>query len=112
MKHRPQCHASHDALDWTYPACGFEPQRSDSLPAVAPESAIATSGFKSEAFAELASLEAVNFWFQAHNQLLLCALQRHFPKKRGYLEIGCGTGFVLECVAKAYPQAALAVAKY
>lgn len=112
MTRWPQCHASHDTLDWTYPACGFERQRIDGLPAFAPESAIASNGFKPEAFAELESLEAGNFWFQARNQLLLWALQRHFPKKRRYLEIGCGTGFVLEGVAKAYPQAALAVAKY
>lgn len=107
MKQCPQCYANHDTLDWVCSACDFVPPLIDGLPAFAPESAIATSGFKPEAFAELASLETENFWFQARNQLILWALGRHFPQIRRYLEIGCGTGFVLQGVAKAYPRAKL-----
>lgn len=108
MKRCIQCHASHVAPDWLCPACGFSPLRIDGLPAFAPESAIATSGFRPEAFAELAGLETGNFWFQARNQLLVWALQRHFPSMQSFLEIGCGTGFVMEGVAKAYPDARIA----
>ena len=32
-------------------------------------------------------------------------MRRHFPDVQRYLEIGCGTGFVLAGVAQAYPQA-------
>lgn len=36
---------------------------------------------------------------------MVWALYRHFPHLQRYLEIGCGTGFVLAGVANAYPQA-------
>ncbi len=74
---------------------------------MAPELATGGAGFKPEAFDELAALEAGNFWFRARNKLIVWALGRHFPRIRRYLEIGCGTGFVLAGVAQAYPQASL-----
>ncbi|MCK7578227.1 MAG: class I SAM-dependent methyltransferase [Chromatiales bacterium] len=61
--------------------------------------------FHADAFAELAALEAENFWFRARNRLIVWALHRHFPRMRRYLEIGSGTGYVLAGVADAYPQA-------
>lgn len=77
------------------------------FPALAPELASGGAGFKPEAFAELAALEADNFWFRARNRLIIWALRRHFPQMQRYMEIGCGTGFVLSGVAHAYPQARL-----
>jgi SAM-dependent methyltransferase len=74
---------------------------------MAPELATGGAGFKPEAFDELAALEAGNFWFRARNRLIVWALSRHFPQLSRYLEIGCGTGFVLAGVAQAYPQASL-----
>jgi len=74
---------------------------------MAPELATGGAGFKPEAFDELAALEAGNFWFRARNRLIFWALSHHFPQIRRYLEIGCGTGFVLAGVAQAYPQASL-----
>ncbi|MDD5389279.1 MAG: class I SAM-dependent methyltransferase [Gallionellaceae bacterium] len=52
-------------------------------------------------------MEASNFWFRARNRLIVWALRRHFPQMRRYLEIGCGTGYVLAGVAQAYPEASL-----
>lgn len=74
---------------------------------MAPELAHGGAGFQPEAFAELVALEAGNFWFRARNRLIIWALRRHFPQIKRYLEIGCGTGFVLSGVAQAYPQALL-----
>lgn len=74
---------------------------------MAPALAHGGAGFQPEAFAELAALEASNFWFRARNHLIVWALRRHFPQMRRYLEIGCGTGYVLAGVAQAYPQATL-----
>ncbi|WP_206120588.1 class I SAM-dependent methyltransferase [Stenotrophomonas sp. TD3] len=59
-------------------------------------------------FAELASLESGSFWFRARNQLLVWALRRHSPDLRSFLEIGCGTGFVLDGIAQAFPGARIA----
>jgi SAM-dependent methyltransferase len=61
------------------------------------------TGFKDEYFHELVRLEARNFWFRARNKLLLWALSRHFPDAGNFLEIGCGTGFVLSAVAMGRP---------
>ncbi|MDV6188729.1 class I SAM-dependent methyltransferase [Stenotrophomonas geniculata] len=59
-------------------------------------------------FAELASLESGSFWFRARNQLLVWALRRHSPDLRSFLEIGCGTGFVLDGIAQAFPGVRIA----
>jgi SAM-dependent methyltransferase len=64
-------------------------------------------GFRAEYFQGLAELEAGNFWFQARNKLIIWALRRFFPDLCRFLEIGCGTGFVLSGVAAAFPTAEL-----
>lgn len=107
MKRCPHCATAHDTVDWSCPSCGFSPSRVEGFPALAPDLAQGGAGFKPEAFAELAALEAGNFWFRARNRLVVWALRRHFPNMQRYLEIGCGTGYVLAGVAEAYPQARL-----
>ncbi|UHQ20008.1 class I SAM-dependent methyltransferase [Lysobacter sp. KIS68-7] len=64
-------------------------------------------GFRPEYFAELARTEANNFWFRARNDLIVDAIRRNFPGRRDFLEIGCGTGFVLSGIAQAFPDMAL-----
>ncbi|HEX3692607.1 MAG TPA: class I SAM-dependent methyltransferase [Solirubrobacteraceae bacterium] len=49
-------------------------------------------------------MEHGSFWFRARSRLIAWALQRYFPRARSLLEIGCGTGFVLESVHRAVPQ--------
>ena len=105
MKRCPRCETTYDAGDWVCPACGFAPSLVEGFPVLAPELAQGGAGFKPEAFAELADLDAGSFWFRARNRLIVWALLRYFPYMQRYLEIGCGTGYVLVGVAKAYPQA-------
>jgi trans-aconitate methyltransferase len=69
-------------------------------------------GFKEHYFQELAALEASNFWFRARNKLLLWAMCRYAPQLQNFLEIGCGTGFVLSAVARQFPAAQLAGSEY
>ena len=45
-----------------------------------------------------------NFWFRARNKLIIWALRRYFPNAATFLEIGCGTGFVLAGVRQAFPK--------
>jgi SAM-dependent methyltransferase len=68
----------------------------------------ASPSFQPRYFAELARLESRNFWFCARNRLIVWALGRHFANARSFLEIGCGTGFVLAGIATARPDLALA----
>lgn len=73
----------------------------------APNLAEESSGFNPSYFGELAPLEAKNFWFRARNRLVIWALKKYCPKFRSFLEIGCGTGYVLSGIAKAFPLARL-----
>jgi SAM-dependent methyltransferase len=67
----------------------------------APEQAQSSEGFQPHHFAELAHAEEGNFWFRSRNRLIIWALHRFFPNARNFLEIGCGTGFVLSGIAGA-----------
>ncbi|MGH9429687.1 MAG: class I SAM-dependent methyltransferase, partial [Terriglobia bacterium] len=55
-------------------------------------------GFKSEFFADLYEMEAANFWFRSRNQLIVWVLRRYFQHCKSFLEVGCGSGFVLTAV--------------
>lgn len=61
------------------------------------------SGFKSHYFKELSELEAGNFWFRARNRLILWSLHRYAPFMSSFLEIGCGTGFVISSISLEFP---------
>lgn len=56
-----------------------------------------------EAFERLAAVEERSFWFRGRNELLLWALDRHFPRALDMLEVGCGNGFVLSAIASSHP---------
>lgn len=53
-------------------------------------------------YEELAGLEAGNFWFGARNRLIRWLAKRYLPTNGNYLEVGCGTGFVLQMLQKAF----------
>jgi SAM-dependent methyltransferase len=53
---------------------------------------------------QLYTHEAGNFWFRGRNRVILWALARFVGAGSArYLEIGCGTGFVLSAVERAFP---------
>ncbi|HEY8607339.1 MAG TPA: class I SAM-dependent methyltransferase [Noviherbaspirillum sp.] len=68
--------------------------------------------FQSSSFAKLAEVESGHWWFQGRNQLLLWALARKAKRFQSFLEVGCGTGYVLEAVSTAYPSSELHGAEY
>lgn len=70
------------------------------------------AGFKSEYFAELAKLEAANFWFRARNEIILWAMKKYSPQLNSFLEVGCGTGFVLSAIARNFPGTGLVGSEY
>lgn len=89
------------------PKCGFGPTIVDGFDSYAPELAHGGGGFKENYFSELAQLESANFWFRSRNQLLLWALKEYCPNMASFLEVGCGTGFVLSAVSESFPSATL-----
>lgn len=102
------CHARYATSLERCPDCGFAPPRIERFLAFAPELAHAGGGFDASFFPVLAGLEEGNFWFRARNQLILSALRTACgDRMASYLELGCGTGFVLEAIHRQFPQAAL-----
>ena len=63
--------------------------------------------FKRQHYAYLASIEEHHFWFRARKELVLWAMQNACPRLGSFLEIGYGTGYMLNAVAKAYPDCRL-----
>lgn len=75
----------------------------DGFAAYAPQLARGGAGFEPEYFPQLASLEDANFWFSARRELVLWALAKYGDRFTSFLEIGCGTGHVLQGVAARFP---------
>lgn len=107
MKVCLKCEHVFSADGWTCPSCSHAPLHLLGIDAHAPALAGGGGGFEPEYFSVLAGLEAGNFWFRARNELILWALRTYKPDAQSFLEVGCGTGFVLSGVAKAYPEIAL-----
>jgi SAM-dependent methyltransferase len=92
---------------WVCSECGISPAVVAGFKAFAPDLASENAGFREEYFAELATIEAGNFWFRARNELILWAMKTYFPDCRSFLEVGCGTGFVLSGIHAEYPSIGL-----
>ncbi len=60
--------------------------------------------FQSRSFPLLAQAEAGHWWFRSRNRLLLWVLAKKVGSFRSFLEVGCGTGFVLKDIATAFPE--------
>lgn len=95
------CEGVFASSGWRCPACGFEPERHGRFWTHAPEFVNSGGGFKPEYFSTLSRLESKNFWFRARNELLLALIAKYSPEAKSFLEVGCGTGFVLSGISKA-----------
>src|SRR5262249_46057186 len=56
-------------------------------------------GYDAKIFEELARLEDRSFWFRSRNRLLVELTRRVSRPGDRFLEIGCGTGYVLQALA-------------
>jgi SAM-dependent methyltransferase len=64
-------------------------------------------GFSPDYFSELAKIEDENWWFRSRRSLIVWALRRFFPKIGSFLEVGCGTGFIISGIQNAFPTLSL-----
>ena len=101
------CGLRFDPNDFCCPACGHSPELHDGYPAFAPDLAVTSDGFRPSFFDVLAGVEADNFWFESRNRLLMWTLRRYFSNADNFLEIGCGSGFVLSGIRKELPNLVL-----
>lgn len=69
-------------------------------------------GYSPELFAKLAVHEAGHFWFRGRNRLICWAMARYFADASSFLEVGCGTGFVLSGVGCAFPRLNISGCEY
>jgi SAM-dependent methyltransferase len=104
MRICPKCQSEGINKEFLCSFCGFEPEEINGFLAFSPELAENNSGFDAESFAGLAAAEGDHFWFRARNELILWALDKYFPKASTLMEIGCGTGFVLNGIAERNPE--------
>jgi len=67
----------------------------------APALARGNTDYPVEYFDRLYRLEAAHFWFRARNRIILHTFRRYLKHKiqPRVLEVGCGTGYVLQCLA-------------
>ena len=101
----PSCGAKNIHAKNGCPECGFEPALIDGFLAWAPQLAKHNNGFPEGSFEGLARVEASSFWFRARNAIVLWALRKYFPDFHSLLEVGCGTGFVLQGISQEFPSA-------
>lgn len=57
-------------------------------------------GYDAAIFEQLAALEDESFWFRTRNRLLVRLTQQISQPGDRFLEIGCGTGYVLQALAR------------
>lgn len=70
------------------------------------------SPFPPTYFAQLAEVESGNWWFRSRNRTLLWILKRKTGQFHNFLEVGCGTGYVLEGIRGAFPEVEMFGAEY
>jgi SAM-dependent methyltransferase len=53
---------------------------------------------------DLVAAESWHFWFRARRQLVLWALRKYFPTCHSVIDVGCGTGFVVQELQRTSPH--------
>jgi SAM-dependent methyltransferase len=75
-------------------------------------SSASRSPFPSSSYGQLAQAESGHWWFRVRNMVVLWALTKKVKPFNCLLEIGCGTGYVLEGISRAWPQIELHGSEY
>jgi len=76
------------------------------------KSAISQTPYPDAAFAYFAKAEAEHWWFRCRNQLIIWILKSRASNLRDFLEVGCGTGYVISGIARAFPLLKLEATEY
>lgn len=78
----------------------MDPVAIDGIPCYAPDSAYLNDGFPPALFQRLVDAEVRNFWYRSRARILRRQILRRLPGASEFLEVGCGTGSVLEVLSR------------
>lgn len=101
------CRTALGPTGWRCPGCGWEPAEEGGFLSFLPEPAGSRAGYDPSHFERLAGDEAGSFWFRYRNDRIVAAVRRRAGHPERFLEVGCGTGFVLSRLEKEFPAARL-----
>ncbi len=105
MKTCIKCKCELKQNTWNCSKCGYEPLRKDGRLVLSLDlNEQKNIGFEAEFFDKLIKVEENNFWFCARNKLINWAIKNYFPNIKKFLEVGCGTGFVLLGINRIFPK--------
>lgn len=76
------------------------------------DSSVDTSPFPAHEFAFLAAAESKHWWFRARNNIIVWILRTKVSALDTFLEVGCGTGYVIKRIAAAFPSLSLKASEY
>jgi SAM-dependent methyltransferase len=107
MKECPACGTVFSGEEWECPSCHNVPHCINGYRTFSTDELSANDYFDCDYFRQLADAEDGNWWFRSRNRLITGTLARYFPAFRNFLEIGCGTGFVLSGIRDAFPGVSL-----
>jgi SAM-dependent methyltransferase len=88
--------------EWACARCRVEAAGDDYLCLL--DACTQPTGYDASLFETLAALEPTSFWFRGRNKLILWAIDRWFPNSHSFLEVGCGTGYVLSAILSSRPD--------
>lgn len=104
MKRCLHCNSCYETDGWVCPNCCWVPTFKDSIPVFSPDINGANDSYDPNWYSELSQLEEKNFWFLSRNKIIKWLSLRYLPVKAKYLEIGCGSGFVLQMLHDQFRQ--------
>lgn len=108
MKRCIPCGETFSGMAWHCPACHYEPSSEGGFFCFLDQTSRPTVSFDPQAIEKLIAVEDRHFWFRQRRRLIVNMLRRFAPDMKSFLEIGCGTGYVLAEIAQAYPSVRLA----